>query len=181
MPHADVLVGIVTVEMRNQHEVAARARESWVGRIPGARRHHRWFLPLHALAFSQFDTSRYDLVVSISHAFEKAVSAQKPGGIHLSYCLTPPRYLWDQATSHDAFARPIQRVALRAARSSLRAIDLAAAKGVHHFVSLAQHVADRVRRTYHRDSRVVYPPVAAKPARRAREKRQSFLLSLGRL
>src|SRR5688572_21020193 len=69
VPQADIIAGIITPEMRQRNQIARRARETWVGRIPGARRHHRWFLPAHALAFRMEDTSGYDLIVSVSHAF----------------------------------------------------------------------------------------------------------------
>lgn len=182
MPHADVLAGIVTPNMRERNEIAGRARESWVGRIPWARRKHRWFLPLHALAFSRFDTSEYDLVVSVSHAFEKAIRARKPGATHLSYCLSPPRYVWDLSDAHDRLATPAQRLALRLGRPALRALDRSLAKGVDHFVSLSEFVAGRVRRSYGRDSAVVYPPVAAKSVDAGTSTtRESFLLTIGRL
>ena len=181
MPHADILAGIVTDSMRRSHATAAQARESWVGRLPGARAHHRWFLPLHALAFATFDTSPYDLIVSVSHSFEKAIRARKRGAVHVCYCLTPPRYLYDLRSDHEKLASPLQRVALRAAGPMLRAVDRAAASGVHHFVSLAMHVAERIRRQYRRESAVVYPPVSAKAAGRTAAAREDFLLYLGRL
>jgi glycosyltransferase involved in cell wall biosynthesis len=180
LPHADLLAGIVSPGMRSTYAPARNAIESWVGRLPLARRHHRWFLPVHAAAFTMYDTSGYDLVVSISHAFEKSIRAKKSGARHVSYCLSPPRYLWDLSESHDALAGPMQRAALRAARAPLRMVDRAGARGVHHFVSLSRHVADRVRRTYDRESTVVYPPVTAKPVS-GRAAREPFLLTLGRL
>jgi glycosyltransferase involved in cell wall biosynthesis len=181
VPHADVVVGTVLPEMRKRNPIAREARETWLGRVPGARRHHRWFLPLQAVAFSRFDTSDYDLVISVSHALGKAIRARKPGALHVCYCLTPPRYLWDLSQVHDALAHPAQRAALRIARAPLRAMDRAAARGVHRFVSISHTVADRVRRAYGRESVVVYPPVAPRVHRRQRAERQSFLLTLGRL
>lgn len=181
MPHADILAGMVTPQARRQHEVAARARESWAGRIPGARTKHRWFLPLHAAAFAGYDTSGYDLVISISHAFEKAIRATKPGAVHLSYCLSPPRFLWTLSDAHERLATPLQRAALRVTRAPLRALDRRMALGVDRFVSLSHVVAARVRHIYRRESTVVYPPVAPKPVAAARAPRDSFLLTLGRL
>jgi len=180
-PQADVLAGIVTPAMRRRHEIARRARETWVGRLPGARRHHRWFLPAQALAFSRVDTSAYDLIVSISHAFEKAVRAQREGARHICYCLTPPRYLWDMTEAHGRLATPIQRIALNAARRPLRTLDLRTVENVHHFISQSQTVADRVWRTYGRESSVVYPPVAPKPLAATVSSREKFLFTLGRL
>jgi glycosyltransferase involved in cell wall biosynthesis len=178
VPQADVLVGVVTPEMRARHAVAERAVETWVGSIPGAHSHHRWFLPLHALAFRAFDTSRYDLVISLSHAFEKVIRAR--AGRHVCYCFSPPRYLWDLYDTYARHASWPQRMALRAAASPLRAIDLSAAAGVDRFVCISRTVAERVRRCYGRESDVVYPPVTAKSAT-ASSQRQNFLLSLGRL
>ena len=180
IPHADILAGVVTAEMRRSHPVAERAIESWVGRVPGARTRHRWFLPLHAAAFASYDTRAYDLVVSISHAFEKTIRARKPGARHLCYCLTPPRYLWDQSDAHAALATPVQRWALQGGRGALRVIDRRAALGVDRFVSISRFVARRVRESYGRESAVVYPPVDARPVATDLP-RERFLLSLGRL
>lgn len=180
MPHADLVAGVVTPEMRERHAIARRAAESWVGRIPGARRHHRWFLPLHAAALSTYDTSAYDLVISVSHAFEKSVRARKPGATHVCYCLTPPRYLWDQSDAHHRMAKPLQRAALGVALPMLRALDREAATGVDRFVCISKFVAERVRTAYGRESAVVYPPVEVRPATTMRES-PPFLLSLGRL
>ena len=179
VPHADLLVGVVAAAMRRDYPPAQRAIESWVGKVPGARTRHRWFLPLHALAFSRFDTSRYDLVISLSHAFEKTIR-RPSAGRHLCYCFSPPRYLYDLRDTYAARAPLVQRVALTAATGPLRAIDRAGARGVDRFVSISRAVADRVRRIYGRESDVVYPPVSPKgpvvPGRR-----EDFLLSLGRL
>ena len=185
IPHADLLAGIVTPEMRALHPIAARARESWVGRLPGARRHQPWFLPLHPLAFASVDTSAYDLVISLSHAFEKSVRATKHGAVHVSYCFSPPRHLWDLNDQYRQLASPLERTMLRAATPALRAMDLAFARRVDHFVSISQFVADRVRRWYGRPSAVVYPPVSAKRAAHdtagPASAREPFLLTVGRL
>lgn len=181
MPHADVLAGIVTPAMRREHAVAARARESWAGKLPGSHAHHRWFLPAHALAFATYDTSDYDLIVSVSHAFEKAVKPRRRGAVHVSYCLSPPRYLWDLSDAHDRLASSLQRFALQTARTPLRALDRHFAQGVDHFVALSRHVADRVKRAYGRESAVVYPPVTTKGTSVPTAKRDDFLLTIGRL
>jgi glycosyltransferase involved in cell wall biosynthesis len=180
IPHADILAGIITPAMRRAHPLAARARESWVGRVPGARVRHRWFLPMHALAFAGYDTREYDLIISISHAFEKSIRATKPGARHLCYCLTPPRYLWEHNQTRSAVTTPVQRVALEMARSTLRAVDRRAASGVDRFVGISRFVAQRIHDCYGRDSAVVYPPVEMR-AVEGTPARERFLLSLGRL
>ena len=39
------------------------------------------------------------------------------------------------------------------------AIDRAAADRVHHFVAISEHVRERIRRHYERESVVIHPPV----------------------
>lgn len=178
VPHADVIAGVVSEEMREAHAAANRARETWLGRIPGARAHYRWLLPVHPLAFRGIDTSEYDIVLSLSHSFGKSVRAQKPGASHVCYCMTPPRYLWDLASEHAELATPVQRAALAVAGGALRRADLRAASGVDQFLCISKVAADRVQRTYGRSSTVVYPPVSAATWQTTRG---GFLLSLGRL
>jgi glycosyltransferase involved in cell wall biosynthesis len=181
-PNADLLVGVVTPRMRIFNDIGRRARESWVGRIPGARQRHRWFLPLHALAFSMYDTSDYDLVISSSHAFEKFVRVSGRTK-HICYCYTPPRFVWDMQHVYEAQISALERVVLSLAAPVIRFSDRRAARRVHRFVSISRHVADRVRRSYGRESDVVYPPVSTKsmdPTSKP-EPTEPFLLFIGRL
>ena len=50
------------------------------------------------------ETRGYDLVISSSHAFAKAVRPP-PGVPHVCYCHSPPRYLWDLGRDYRAQSR----------------------------------------------------------------------------
>lgn len=180
-PNADLVVGVRTEKMARLNDVGRRARETWLGRLPGARNHHHWFLPLQAAAFATLDTRGYDLVISSSHAFSKMV---RPSGdaVHVCYCHSPPRYLWDLRESYKDAARGLQRIAFASAAGILRRVDRSSANRVDHFIANSGYIADRIRRCYDRHSDVVYPPVASKPVRHPSSmKRGDFLLSMGRL
>jgi glycosyltransferase involved in cell wall biosynthesis len=182
-PNADLLVGVVMPEMRNYNAITRHARESWVGRLPGARTKHRWFLPMHGVAFALEDTSTYDLVISSSHAVEKFVRTNGRTK-HVCYCYTPPRFLWDMHKEYLSFAGRLERMALRLSTPVLRWADKHAARGVDRFVSISKYVAARVERTYGVPSVVVYPPVTAKPGLASAGQRaggEPYLLYLGRL
>ena len=179
-PGADLVVSVQSRSMRDLNDVTRRARETWLGRLPGAREHHRWFTPLQGLAFASLDTSGYDLIISSSHSFAKMVRRGR-NALHVCYCYSPPRYLWDLSTTYRRAARGVQRLALASATGVLRRMDRRAARGVDHFISISRYIADRVRRCYGRDADVVYPPVSMKPAGEPAAARGDFLLSLGRL
>ena len=178
-PQADLVVGVLGDGRRDLNAVTRRATETWLARLPFARRHHRWLLPLYPMAFASVNTSGYDLVISSSHAFAKMVRPSG-GAPHLCYCHSPPRYLWDL---HDEYRREhsASGTALGLAAPLLRRVDRASATRVDAFVANSQYIAARIRRCYGRDAAVVYPPVTPKPGVRSGVARTDTLLSLGRL
>lgn len=181
LPSADVVASVVSNDVRQLNELTRRCRETWLGQIPGARQHHRLFLPLELLAFLYLQTKHYDLVISSSHAFAKGIH---PGrlGIHISYCYSPPRYVWDLYDTYVSRSSLVGRLALQLARIPLQYADRYTARRVTHFVAISEFVANRIRRCYNRTARVVYPPVTPKSRSPVGARtREQFLLYLGRL
>lgn len=178
-PQADFIVGVVSERLRSLNDATCKARETWLSRLPWSQTHHRWLVPLEGLAFATINTSAYDLVLSSTHAFAKMVRRPR-GGIHVSYCHSPPRYLWDLQSVYRKAATGAQRAALSVGGSLLRWLDRRSAAGVDQFICNSAYVARRIRRIYGRGAQVVHPPVDPKPVARTGQ-RDSFLLYLGRL
>ena len=131
---------------------------SFVQRLPQAAARYRYYLPVFPLAISRFDLSGYDLVVSMSHCVAKGVRVS-PRALHLCYCFSPMRYVWDLSSDyfgpgHGLVARTLGPPLAAA----LRRWDRKTA-GVHRFVAISRHIADRIRRVYDRPADVIYPPV----------------------
>jgi glycosyltransferase involved in cell wall biosynthesis len=134
-------------------------RTSFMQRLPMVTRNHQPFLLLYPLAFESFDLSGYDVVISNSSAFCKGV-VTTPGTLHLCYCLTPMRWVWNY---HQYVERErlgvAARLVLPAAISQLRSWDVATAQNVDRFVAISRTVAARVGKYYRREASVIYPPV----------------------
>jgi glycosyltransferase involved in cell wall biosynthesis len=133
---------------------------SFVQHLPRAARDYRRWLPLFPRAAESFDLSGYDLVVSTSHCVAKGVRPA-PGALHVCYCHTPMRYVWDQ---FDAYFGPgrsglVTRLGARLFRRSLQRWDVRSASRVQRFVANSEHVRRRIQRCYGRDAEVVHPPV----------------------
>src|SRR5690606_6780950 len=80
--------------------IDARVRAtSPLQRVPGAGRHWRKLLLLHPWAARRLRVEGYDLAISVHHAVAKAARID-PRTPHLCYCLTPMRYVWDQADAY---------------------------------------------------------------------------------
>src|SRR5690606_12262477 len=131
-------------------------RPSFLQRVPFARRRYQAFLPLMPLAFEQFDLREYDLVISSSRACAKGVIT-RPEAVHICYCHTPCRYIWDQY--HDYTEGMRTRALIAPVAHWLRVWDRVSADRVDHFVANSLEVAGRIRKHYRRDSELVYPPV----------------------
>jgi glycosyltransferase involved in cell wall biosynthesis len=130
---------------------------SFVQRLPGATTRYRHYLPLFPLAIGRFDLSSYDLVVSMSHCVAKGARAAA-GALHLCYCFSPMRYVWDLYDDYFGRGGPAMRLAMPPVAAALRRWDRRTA-GVSHFVAISKHIADRIRRVYDRPSDLMYPPV----------------------
>jgi glycosyltransferase involved in cell wall biosynthesis len=132
---------------------------SFVQRLPAAATRYRQYLPLLPAAVSRLDLSAYDLVISVSHCAAKAVRP-RPDALHVCYCLTPMRYVWDR---YDDYAGPrapiLPRLLMPVIAPALRRWDRAASARVGRFVAISRFVAERVRRCYGREADVVHPPV----------------------
>jgi glycosyltransferase involved in cell wall biosynthesis len=139
---------------------AREIRTSFVQRLPAAATRYRHYLPLFPAAAESFDLGGFDLVLSSSHCAAKGVRPA-PGALHLSYCHTPMRYVWDRYDDYFGPGRvsPLARLAIRPLAARLRAWDVRTASRVHHFAANSAYVAGRIRRYYGRDSVVIPPPV----------------------
>jgi len=131
---------------------------SFVQKLPRAAARYRYYLPTFPLAISRFDLSGYDLVVSMSHCVAKGVRVS-PGTLHLCYCFSPMRYVWDLSSDYFGSGRGLATRTLGPPlAAALRRWDRRTA-GVHRFVAISHHIADRIRRAYDRAADVIYPPV----------------------
>ncbi len=131
---------------------------SWLNRLPGATRQYPKLLPLMNAAFRSFDLSRFDLVLSSSHACAKNVRTP-PGTLHVCYCHTPMRYAWEEGFLEGEEVGRAASVVLGPLLARLRRADLAGASGPDVFVANSGHVAQRIARYYGREAEIVHPPV----------------------
>lgn len=135
-----------------------RVRTTFVGRLPGAIRHYEKYLPLMPFALEALDLDAYDLVLSSESGPAKGVRPAS-GALHLCYCHTPMRYVWDMYEEYRAAAGPVTRAAMPPIVRLLRRWDRKTAARVDHFVANSRNVRDRIRRHWDREAEVIHPPV----------------------
>jgi glycosyltransferase involved in cell wall biosynthesis len=135
-------------------------RTSFIDRLPGKATKYRNYLPMFPRAIESFDFSGYDLVLSTSHAVAKG-ARPAPGAIHICYCHTPMRYVWELYEEYFGPGRAgwLTRSAMSVVAPRLRAWDVLSTDRVNYFIANSRNVADRIRQYYRRPAEVIHPPV----------------------
>ena len=133
---------------------------SFIDRLPLKTKSYRNYLPLFPRAIESFDFSQYDLLLSSSHAVAKG-ARPAPGAVHICYCHTPMRYVWELYDDYFVPGRAglLTRAVMSVVAPRLRRWDVDSSERVHYFISNSRNVAQRISRYYHRTSDVVHPPV----------------------
>lgn len=137
-----------------------RVRPSFLQAFPSfLHRRSRYFLPLAPWAIEQFDFSEYDVVISTSSAFARGIKTP-PATLHICYCFSPMRFVWDYWPRYldEQNVGWLTRQAIIVMVSRLRQWDLKTVPRVNKWVAISKVVAARIKKYYHQDSIVIYPP-----------------------
>ncbi|MBW6531657.1 glycosyltransferase [Sphingomonas sp. RRHST34] len=135
-----------------------RLRTSFLQKIPGAARFHRSLLPVAPMALENLDLDGYDLIISSESGPAKGIMPPL-NAVHVCYCHSPMRYLWDQYHHYRRDASALKRLVLSITVPRLRLWDVGSALRVDRFVANSRYVASRIARYYRRPAEVIYPPV----------------------
>jgi glycosyltransferase involved in cell wall biosynthesis len=156
-------------------------RPTWLDRAPFIYRHHQPYLPLYPLAVQSMDLRGYDLILSNKSGFCHGVRTT-PGQLHIDYCLTPTRYVWDYAgyAAQEGLGRAADLL-LRPLIRWLQSWERRAAYRVDHFIAISCEVQARIARFYQRDSTIIYPPVDTERYRPSLEPPGDYFLVVSRL
>jgi glycosyltransferase involved in cell wall biosynthesis len=157
-PHAELFTSVYDPSPWPAQITDRPVHASFLNSIPGAVRHYPRLLPLMNRAFRSFDLSRFDLVLSSSHACAKNVRTPS-GTLHVCYCHTPMRYAWEEGFLQEEEVGRVTRLVLPPLLRWLRRQDLAGSRGPDVFVANSRHVAERIERYYGRCAEIVHPPV----------------------
>ena len=159
-PEADLfsLVDFLSDEEREIIIDGKKVHTSFIQKLPFAQKHFRNYLPLFPKAIESFDLHDYDLIISSSWAVAKGVR-KTPEQTHICYCHTPIRYAWDLYDEYTQDLPPLKKVLVQNILKYIRKWDLSTLDRVDHFIANSKFVQERIKRTYHREATVIYPPV----------------------
>ncbi|MDR2489462.1 MAG: glycosyltransferase [Desulfovibrio sp.] len=157
-PRADIFTHVLDRNAISESILRHRIRTSFINRLPKAVTWYQKYLPLMPLALEQLDLRGYDLVISSESGPAKGVLTGK-GCVHICYCHSPMRYLWDFYHDYLESAGPLSGPAFRLFAHRLRLWDYASSARVDYFIANSRNVAERIRKHYRRGAGIIHPPV----------------------
>lgn len=157
-PQADIFTHVAIAQNLSDRLRAHDIHETFIARLPFARKMYQRYLPLMPRALESLDLRGYDLIISSEAGPAKGI-IPGPDALHICYCHSPMRYIWDQYPVYRANAGRIARLGLDLSAKGLRVWDVASAARVDHFIANSAFVARRIRKYYRRDATVIAPPV----------------------
>ena len=134
-----------------------KIKTSFIQNLPKFIRESRIFsLIFYPFAFESFNFSEYDLVISVTSSFAKAVITS-PKLKHICYLLTPTRFLWSHEKEYVSNGYWLMVIGYWLLRKGLKRWDRIVAQRPDKVISISQTVADRCLKYYGRKSEVIYP------------------------
>lgn len=132
---------------------------SFVDKLPLKEKKYRNYLPIFPIAIETFDFDEYDFVLSTSHCVAKSVKVKN--GIHICYCHTPMRYVWEMFEEYFGSGKAglATRFTMKIVAPILRRWDVATSNRVNYYIANSYNVAGRIKAYYNRESDVIHPPV----------------------
>ncbi len=157
-PNADIFTSLYdperTIELRDR-----LVRTTVLQNIPGAIKYFRLMAPFYFPAFRALDLQDYDLIISSTSSFAKAVR-KKPGAQHICFCHNVTRFLWDtqtylqEYTDYKRWYPFINKVF-----EPMRKLDLAYAQGPDLYIANSTIVAHRIQEIYGKQAIAINYPI----------------------
>ncbi len=157
-PQADVFTSLYdpqkTIEMGERI-----VKTTYLQKIPGAVKYFRLMAPFYFPAFRALDLQDYDLIISSSTSFAKAVR-KRQNARHICFCHNVTRFLWDTETylreygDYRYFAPLIEHVF-----QMMRNVDLKYAQEPDLYIANSSVVARRIQSVYGKQAIVINYPI----------------------
>ena len=157
-PSAPIYVSLVDWQKLPVSIDPKRVKTSFIQKIPFAIKFYKALLPLYPLAFESFNFNDYDLVISSTTRFAKAIIT-KPKTIHISYVNSIPRFLWEPKTQSN-YLPSAARFVLKPFFKWLKRWDMVTSARPDFYIANSKNVQEKIKKIYGRNSQVIYPYAA---------------------
>lgn len=160
-PDAPIYTLLFDEKKTRHYFPGAEIRPSFLQKFPKFLRNRPKFLaPFCPTAVETFDLRDFDLVISSSSAFAKGVIV-RPKTTHICYCHSPARFIHDYYHDYlNDLGSFFPKWPVKIFAHYLRIWDRTSADRVDYFIANSKATAQRIKKYYKKEAKVIYPPVA---------------------
>lgn len=128
-------------------------------KIPGASKYFRLLAPFYFPAFRALELQDYDLIISSSTSFAKAVR-KRADAVHICFCHNVTRFLWDTKTYLREYANYRKFYPfLEAIFELMKEFDCKYAQEPDYYIANSSVVARRIEKFYKKPAVVINYPI----------------------
>lgn len=158
-PQADVYTSLYNAQTSVDLGRDRPVRTTRLQAIPGGSKYFRLLAPFYFSAFQALDLQTYDLIISSTTGFAKAIR-KRPDALHVCFCHNITRFLWDTQTylrQYQTYRKiyPLLSPILFFMRQS----DLKYAQNPDAYVANSSTVSARIEKVYHRPATAINFPI----------------------
>ena len=154
-PKAPIYTSLVNWHKLPKSIDPKRVKTSWLQKMPLASKFYKLLLPLYPLAFESFNFDDFDVIVSSTTRFAKAIIT-KPNTVHICYINSLPRFLYSEQVQTDYLPK-ILRIILTPLFQWLKRWEKVSASRADFYIANSENVKDDIRKHYQRESALIYP------------------------
>jgi len=177
-PEAPLYTSLYDKNKASWAKIFPKINTSFLQKFPFAKSNHEFLPLLMPIAFQSFDFNEFDIVISVTSEAAKGIKIPSKT-IHISYILTPTRYLWSHHKEY--FKNPALKFIAKPIVEYLRKWDKDAAAQPTEIVAISKEVQNRVKKYYNRESVIIFPPVSTTLIHINRVKNPKYYLIVSRL
>jgi glycosyltransferase involved in cell wall biosynthesis len=175
-PSADIFTSLY--DPRNTIVLSNRlVHTTKLQRLPGAAKYFRLLAPFYFKAFKTLDLQEYDLIISSSSAFAKAVR-KRPDAKHICFCHNITRFLWDTKVYLHEYKKyaPFLNI-INYLFDFMRKEDILSSCSPDVYIANSSIVARRINNIYRKESKVINFPVDTKKFLFSDQKEDFYLVA----
>lgn len=178
-PEADIFTHVVDKSNLKGLLKEKKIHTTFISKLPYAKKFYKNYLPLMPMALESLDLSGYDLVISSESGPSKGIITD-PDAVHICYCHSPMRYLWDLHSSYSSEVGRLKRILMAPLLHYMRIWDVTSSSRVDYFIANSSFISKRVEKFYRRQAEIIHPPVSISDFTVSRNQR-NFYLVVGQL
>ncbi len=108
-PEADIFTHVYDPNAVSKTISSHNVQTSFIAQLPRAMKSYKRYLPLMPMALEHLDLRGYDLVISSESGPSKGIIPPS-GALHICYCHSPMRYIWNMFHDYRERTGPVTRM-----------------------------------------------------------------------